>query len=97
MKLAQSLMAGFKRFTVAQVPRAENKMANALANLAFGALYPCHVELSIIEHPSIHNTAVLITKSQAGNSWISPYLELLKERDLARRHKRGCESKSLSS
>ena len=46
-------------------------MANALANLASSALYPYHVKLSIIDHPSIYNVAILTAENQAGNSWIS--------------------------
>ena len=82
-------MARFKRFTVAQVLRVKNIMADALANLASDAFYPCHVELDIMDHPSIHNVAVLTAESQAGNSWISPisnYLRngaLLEDRSVA--------------
>ena len=53
-------------------------MANALANLASSASYPCHVELSIMDHPSICNAAILTIVDQAGNSWISPISDYLR-------------------
>ena len=58
LKLAQSLVAGFAKFMVAQVPISENCIANALANLVskrvlpfpcgiekWYALYPCHTPI----------------------------------------------------
>ena len=63
---------------MSQVPTANNRMVDALANLAFNALYPCHMELSIMDQPSIYNDAVLTAESQAGNSWISPISSYLK-------------------
>ena len=63
---------------MAQVPRAEKRMVDALANLASSAIYPCHVELSIMDQPSIHNAAVLTVENQDGDSWISPILSYLK-------------------
>ena len=78
LKLAQSLMAGFTRFIVAQVPRSENRMANAIANLASSVVYPCHVELRLRTYPSIHNAIVHTTENQAGTSWISPISNYLR-------------------
>ena len=60
------------------VPIVENQMTDSLANLAFSALYPCHVEFSLMDHPSIYNAAILITEDQVGNSWISPILDYLR-------------------
>ena len=53
MKPAHSVVTGFANFVVSQVPRSENYMANALATLAPSEIYPCHVELNIMAHPSI--------------------------------------------
>ena len=55
MKLAQSPFSGFTKFIVAQVLGSENRMANALANLVYKALYSCHVELNIMAHPTMGN------------------------------------------
>ena len=71
LKLAQSLMAAFQQFVVAQVPRAKNRMVDALASLASNALYLCHMEISIMDHPSIYCTAVLTAESQVRHFWMS--------------------------
>ena len=63
---------------MAQFPRSENRMDDALANLASNTLYPCHVELSIMTHPSIGNAIVHTTENQAENSWISPISNYLR-------------------
>ena len=78
LKLDHSLMAGFTQFIVAQVLRAENRMVDALTNLASSASYSCHVELSIMDHPSICNVVILIAKDSVGNSWIATILDYLR-------------------
>ena len=75
-------MAGFTQFIVAQVLRAENRMADALVNLASNALYPCHVELSKMSHPSICNVAILTAEDSAGNSWIVTISDYLRNKTL---------------
>ena len=72
LKLAQSLMDGFTQFIVTHVPRGENQMIDSVANLASNDPYPCHMLLSIMDHPSIYNAAILTTEDQAGNFRISP-------------------------
>ena len=42
LELAQSIMAGFTRVDIAQVPSSENHMVDALATLESNALYPCY-------------------------------------------------------
>ena len=53
-------------------------MADALATLASNALYLCHVELTIMTHPSIHNEKIHTAENQAENSWISPISNYLR-------------------
>ena len=65
------MVVRFIKFIVAQVLRLDNRMANSLTNLPSNALFPCHVELKIMAHPSIHNVVVLTTKAQVDCSWIS--------------------------
>ena len=57
-------------------------MVDTLAALASSALYPCHVELTIMTHPSIHNAKIHTAESRAENSWISPILNYLRKRAL---------------
>ena len=61
-------MAGFMRVDVAKVPRLKKLMANTLAALASNALYTCHVELTIMTHPSIHNAEIHTPENRAENS-----------------------------
>ena len=68
LKLAQSLMGWILVIRSGPSPIAENIMANALASLASIAIYPCHVEISIMDHPSIYSTKVLTAENQAGHS-----------------------------
>ena len=71
-------MFGFQQLTMAQVPQAQNRMADALASLASKALYMCHVEISIIDHLSISNAAVLMAASQPGPSLMSSIFSYLR-------------------
>ena len=68
LELAQSLMTEFTRVNVAQIPKSENRMADALVTLASSALYPCHVELTIMTHHSIYNAEIHIVENRAENS-----------------------------
>ena len=58
LRAPQPLMAGFTRIWIMHVPRSENQIADALANLATNALYPYNVELSVMECPSTLSTVV---------------------------------------
>ena len=60
MKLTRSMIARFTKFTVAQVSRSDYRMADFLANLVFRALYPCHVELNIMDHPLFFSSVVFV-------------------------------------
>ena len=64
-------------------PRTESQMADALANLASNTLYPCHVELSIMDHPSIYDATILTAENQVRNFWISPILDYLRNGTLS--------------
>ena len=60
LAITRSLVVQFTVFLMAQILRSENRMANILANLASSALYPCHMELNVMAHPSIFYEAILI-------------------------------------
>ena len=82
LKLAWSMVVGFTKFIVAQVLRSNNRMVDALTNLSSSALYPCHVELNIMAHLSIHNVAVLTTDNPDDCSYISPISSYLRSGSL---------------
>ena len=77
--LVRSLIAQFTKFEVAQVPRAENRMVDALANLDSNASYPCHVELNVLAHSLIFEKSNLLAETPTTNSWITPLTAHLKD------------------
>ena len=78
MKIAKPFLAGFKHVLVTHIPRSENQMTDALANLVTSARYPCNVSLSVMEQSSILNTAVTTIDQQAEHSWMTPITEYLR-------------------
>ena len=93
LALTCSLAIRFTNFVVAQVMRSKNIMLDALANIASNALYPCHVELSVLSYSSISAEVTLIAETRTSDSWMLPisnYLKngvLLMERKVAERTK----------
>ena len=57
--IAKPLMVGFKHIQVTHVPRSENQMVEALANLATNVLYPFNVELSVMDQSCTLATTVM--------------------------------------
>ena len=53
-------------------------MANVLTNLASRALYPCHMELNVMAHPSISDEAILIADTRISDSWMLSFSSYLK-------------------
>ena len=78
LQMALPLLAGFKHFEVIHIPKSKNQLPNALTNLASSLLYPCNVELSVIDRPSIPNVAVITIDHRVEPSWMTPILEYLK-------------------
>ena len=63
---------------MSQVPKAENNMVNALANLDLSAPYPCHVELNVLEHSSTLENVVNMVKFGVTESWMTLIMSYLK-------------------
>ena len=76
--ISKFLLGGFKRIQVTHVPKSENEMTDALANLGTNALYQCNVELSVMDQPSILGTVVTTIDQQVEPSWITPIAEYLR-------------------
>ena len=68
LQIAKPLLASFKRIEVTHIPITENKMADALTNLATSAMHPCNVEISVMDQPSTQGTKVMATYQQVGPS-----------------------------
>ena len=73
------IRAQFKRLEAVHVPKVENRMANALANLASNAPYPCHAKLNVLAHSLIFEKGILLEDTRTFDSWITPLTIYLKE------------------
>lgn len=71
LALAKVLVSTFKSFLETHVPRNENRMADALANFASSAPYPCHVNLNIMEYSSLSCTQVFAIQLDDGQIWMT--------------------------
>ena len=76
LQMARPLLVEFKHFKVTHIPIFET---DALANLASNTLYPCNVELSVMDRPSIPRAVVI--DHQVELSWMTPISEYLKNGD----------------
>ena len=72
LRVAQPLLAGFKCIQITHVRRPKNQIEDALANLEKNALYPCNMELSVMEHSSTLSTTVTTIDYEAGLFWMTP-------------------------
>ena len=64
MILVHLIIAKFTKFEVALVLRSENRMVDALENLASSALYHFLVELNVLAQSSIFEEAVFVVETQ---------------------------------
>ena len=64
------------------------------ANLAFSALYPCHVELNVIIHPFISDEAILITNTRINDSWMLEIANYLKNGILPKDNRAATKTKT---
>ena len=70
-------MVGFKRVEVTHIPKSENQMADALANLVTSSLHPYNVEVGVMDQPSIQSTTIMAIDEQVEQSWMVPITEYL--------------------
>ena len=69
------------------MPRPENKMVDALANLVASAPYSCHVELNVLAQPIPLGMSINTTKVVAVSSWMMLIISYLKHRSLLENNK----------
>ena len=82
LKLGRFIVVGFMKLVMAQVLRSDDRMADALSNLASSTLYSCHIELNIMARPSINDAVVLTIETQTNCSRMSPISSYLISRTL---------------
>ena len=66
------------KFCSGSNPEIKKPNGNALTNLASNALYPYHMELHVMENPSISDEAILIADTQINDSWMLQIASYLK-------------------
>ncbi|GJV36006.1 reverse transcriptase domain-containing protein [Tanacetum coccineum] len=75
------LVSGFASFSISQVPRSQNKKADALSKIAstsFAHLSK-QVLVEILKEKSIQEEEVTIVVEEDGRTWMTPIIEYLKE------------------
>nr|GEW59874.1 UDP-glycosyltransferase 89B1-like [Tanacetum cinerariifolium] len=79
LKKVKALISGFRKFSIKQVPRSENKKADALSKIAstsFAHLTK-QVLLEELNKKSINETEVLTVVEEEGNTWMTIIYEYL--------------------
>ncbi|GJV03360.1 reverse transcriptase domain-containing protein [Tanacetum coccineum] len=81
LEKAKSLISGFAKFSISQVPRSKNKKADALSKIAstsFAHLSK-QVLVEILQEKSIQEKEVATVVEEEGPTWMTPIIEYLKE------------------
>ncbi|GJX95110.1 reverse transcriptase domain-containing protein [Tanacetum coccineum] len=82
LEKAKSLISGFANFSISQVPRSENKKADALSKIASTniAHLSKHVLVEVLKEISIQEEEVaLVVEEEEGPTWMTPIIEYLKD------------------
>ncbi|GJY26984.1 reverse transcriptase domain-containing protein [Tanacetum coccineum] len=81
LEKVKSLVSGFASFSISQVPRSQNKKADALSKIAstsFAHLSK-QVLVEILKEKSIQEDEVMTVVEEDGRTWMTPIIEYLKE------------------
>ncbi|GJX16999.1 reverse transcriptase domain-containing protein [Tanacetum coccineum] len=84
------LANSFKKFSIKQVPRSENKKADALSKItstSFAHLTK-QVLVEVLKEKSINEVEVLTVVEEEGNTWMTPIYEYLMEETLPAERKK---------
>ncbi|GKF64737.1 reverse transcriptase domain-containing protein, partial [Tanacetum coccineum] len=79
LKKVKTLASNFKEFSIKQVPRSENKKADALSKIASTsfAYLSKQVLVEELKEKSIHEREVLAIVKEKGQTWMTPIYEYL--------------------
>ncbi|GJZ07053.1 reverse transcriptase domain-containing protein [Tanacetum coccineum] len=92
---ARTLISSFKKFSIKQVPRSENKKAHALSKIpstSFAHLIK-QVLVKVLKEKSIKEKEILAVVEEEGDSWMTPLFEYLRDGTLPAEVKRACAIK----
>ncbi|GKE57672.1 reverse transcriptase domain-containing protein, partial [Tanacetum coccineum] len=84
LEKVKTLSSNFKKFSIKQVPRSENKKADALSKIAstsFAHLTK-HVLVEELKEKSINEAEVLVVVKEEGDTWMTPIYNYLTEETL---------------
>ncbi|GKC92033.1 reverse transcriptase domain-containing protein, partial [Tanacetum coccineum] len=82
LEKVRALASNFRKFSIKQVPRSENKKANALSKIASTNFAHLTKQVLVVElvEKSINEAEVLAVVKEEGDTWITPiYNYLVKE------------------
>ncbi|GJX05453.1 reverse transcriptase domain-containing protein [Tanacetum coccineum] len=90
LEKVKMLTNSFKKFSIKQVPRSENKKADALSKIAstsFAHLTK-QVLVEVLKEKSVNEAEVLTVVEEEGNTWMTPIYEYLTEETLPEEKKK---------
>ncbi|GJT33445.1 reverse transcriptase domain-containing protein [Tanacetum coccineum] len=79
LEKVKTLVSNFKEFSIKQVPRSENKKADALSNIASTSFAHLSKQVLVeeLQEKSIHEKEVLAIVEEEGQTWMTPICEYL--------------------
>ncbi|GJT70471.1 hypothetical protein Tco_1029757 [Tanacetum coccineum] len=95
MEKAKTLINGFKKFSIEQVPRSENKKADALSKIAstsFAHLTK-QVLVEVLKEKSIDEKEILTVMEEEGHTLMIPLLEYLTKARCQQKQRKHGQSK----
>ncbi|GJY40116.1 reverse transcriptase domain-containing protein [Tanacetum coccineum] len=84
LEKVRTLTNGFRMFSIKQVPRSENKKADALSKIASTSFAHLSKQVLVeeLKEKSINKLEVLAVVEEEGNTWMTPIYEYLTEETL---------------
>ncbi|GJT15449.1 putative reverse transcriptase domain-containing protein [Tanacetum coccineum] len=86
LEKVRTLTSSFKAFSIRQVPRSENKKANALSKIASTSFAHLSKQVLVeeLKEKSISEVEILAVVEEEGDTWMTPMFEYLMEETLQR-------------
>ncbi|GJX49514.1 reverse transcriptase domain-containing protein [Tanacetum coccineum] len=84
LEKVRTLTSSFKAFSIRQVPRSENKKADALSKIASTSFAHLSKQVLVeeLKEKSISEVGILAVVEEEGDTWMTPIFEYLKEETL---------------
>ncbi|GJZ92316.1 reverse transcriptase domain-containing protein [Tanacetum coccineum] len=84
LEKVKALIGGFKAFTIKQIPRSENKKADALSKIASTSFAHLSKQVLVeeLKEKSINEVEVLTVVEEEGDTWMTPIYKYLVEETL---------------